>query len=47
MPIWLRNFTFNKLKADLEPQEEEPVKTNTHIRRPETPAHYTTKASTK
>jgi hypothetical protein len=47
MPIWLRNFTFNKLKADLEPQEEAPVKTSNVIHRPETPAHYTTKASTK
>jgi len=47
MPIWLRNFTFNKLKADLEPKEEEPQATGTYARSSVPSANYTTRASVK
>jgi hypothetical protein len=51
MPIWLRRFTFNKIKEYYAAQEEAREKTNTssikkpQIARPNIKPNYTTKAS--
>jgi hypothetical protein len=54
MPIWLRNFTFNKMKEHFEKQSEQAEKqvesnTNksTQIARPNIKPAYSTKASNK
>jgi hypothetical protein len=48
MPIWLRKFTFNKLKEWYDKQNEDtqpPTKPSTAIARPNIKPAYSTKAS--
>lgn len=47
MPIWLRNFTFNKLKEHYEKQNEakSPPNKTPKIQRPNIKQGYSTKAS--
>ena len=54
MPIWLRNFTFNKIKAHYDKEAEAIQKSkkstktkSTQIARPNIKSAYTTKASNK
>jgi hypothetical protein len=54
MPIWLRRFTFSKLKEHYEKQAEENEKTNQQISnrspkitKPDIKPSYVSKASTK
>jgi hypothetical protein len=54
MPIWLRNFTFNKIKAHFDKEAEAYEKSakvsnskSTQIARPNIKPAYTTKASNK
>jgi hypothetical protein len=47
MPIWLRKFTYNKLKEFHEEKEPTAVKQSPIINRPDVAANYTTRASTK
>jgi len=54
MPIWLRNFTFNKLKAHFDNEAEAYEKSNktsksesTQVARPNIKPAYTTKGSNK
>tara|TARA_R110000851_G_scaffold259267_1_gene411791 strand:- start:475 stop:639 length:165 start_codon:yes stop_codon:yes gene_type:complete len=54
MPIWLRNFTFNKLKEHFEKETEQAEKQtksstnkNTQVARPNIKPSYSTKASNK
>jgi len=49
MPIWLRKFTFNKIREHFQQANEEkaptPAKTKTSIARPNIKPSYSTKAS--
>jgi len=47
MPVWLRKFTFNKLKEFHEEETPTIVKTSTVINRPDFVPTYTTRAPTK
>tara|TARA_B110000902_G_scaffold266064_1_gene352399 strand:- start:2167 stop:2331 length:165 start_codon:yes stop_codon:yes gene_type:complete len=54
MPIWLRNFTFNKMKAHFDKETEQAEKQtksstdkSTQVARPNIKPAYSTKASNK
>lgn len=47
MPIWLRKFTFNKLKEFHEEETPTVAKTSNVVNRPDMSANYTTRAPTK
>jgi len=50
MPIWLRKFTFMKLKEHFEAindTNKQPQKTKSKVHRPDIKPSYTTKASSK
>jgi hypothetical protein len=47
MPIWLRNFTFNKLKEYYAKQDQPKKQSSTKAKGPDIDPTYYSKASTK